>query len=58
MAERSWGLGVWSHQSGGPGAEWGQALGGGGAVTLCDRSRMAALIGSMTPWSAGQVGMV
>ena len=30
---------------------------GGGAVTLCDRSRMAALIGSRTLWSAGQVGM-
>jgi len=29
---------------------------GTGDVTLCDRSRMAALIGSSTPWKAGQVG--
>ena len=31
---------------------------GGGAATLCDRSRMAALIGSRVPWRAGHVGMV
>jgi len=43
---------------GGTGGREGAGAWGGGAVTLCDRSRMAALIGSMTPWSAGQVGMV
>jgi len=43
---------------GGTGGRVGAGAWGGGAVTLCDRSRMAALIGSMTPWSASQVGMV
>jgi len=43
---------------GGTGGRVGAGAWGGGALTLCDRSRMAALIGSMTPWSAGQVGMV
>jgi len=31
---------------------------GGGAVTLCDRSRMAALMGVRTPSRAVHVGMV
>jgi len=31
---------------------------GGGAATQCDRSRMAALIGSRVPWRAVHVGMV
>ena len=43
---------------GGTGGRVGAGASGGGAVTLCDRSRMAALIGSRTPWSAGQLGMV
>jgi len=43
---------------GGTGGRVGAGSWGGGAVTLCDTSRMAALIGSMTPWSAGQVGLV
>jgi len=36
----------------------GAGASGIGGVTLCDRSRMAALIGSRTPLRAGQVGMV
>jgi len=43
---------------GGIGGRVGAGAWGGGAVTLCDKSRMAALIGSRTPWSAGQVGKV
>ena len=29
-----------------------------GAETVCDRSRMAALMGVRVPWRAGQVGRV
>ena len=50
------GLVVWSHRSGELEAGWGPAPGGGGADTLCDRSRMAALIGSRTPWRPSHVG--
>ena len=31
---------------------------GGGAVTLCDMSQIAGLIGLRAPWSAGQVCIV
>ena len=43
---------------GGIGGRVGAGAWGMGDVTLCDRSRMAALIGSRTPWRAVQVGMV
>jgi len=43
---------------GGTGGCVGAGAWGGGAVTLSDKSQIAALIGSRTPWSAGQVGMV
>ena len=43
---------------GGIGGRVGAGLWGGGAATLCDRSRMAALMGVRTPSCAVQVGMV
>jgi len=42
---------------GGTGGQVGAGACRGGAVTLCDKSRIAALIGSRAPWSAGHVGM-
>jgi len=41
----------------GIGGRVGAGAGGKGVVTLCDRSPMAAFIGSRAPWRAGQVGM-
>jgi len=43
---------------GGIGGRVGAGAWGVGPVTLCDRSRMAAFIGSRVLWRAGQVGMV
>ena len=43
---------------GGIGGRAGASAWGLGAATLCDRSRMAAFIGSRVPWRADQVGMV
>jgi len=42
---------------GGTGSRVGAGASGGGAATLCDRSRMGALIGSRVPRRAVQVGM-
>jgi len=43
---------------GGTGGRVGAGASEEGAVTLCDRSRMAALIGARVPSRAVQVGMV
>ena len=43
---------------GGTGGRVGAGAWGGGAATLCDRSRMAALMGVRTPSRAVHVGMV
>ena len=43
---------------GGTGGRVGAGAWGGEAVTVCDRSRMAALMGSRVPCSPGQVGRV
>ena len=43
---------------GGAGGRVGARAWGGGAATLCDRSRMAALIGSRVPWTPVQVRRV
>jgi len=43
---------------GGTGARVGAGAWDGGAETLCDRSRMAALMGARVPSRAGQVGRV
>jgi len=43
---------------GGIGGQVGAGAWGKGVVTLCDRSPMAAFIGSRAPGRAGQVGMV